>query len=176
MSQPLRSSFTEESSSVPEQEQSHSEPQTQIDSQRLLPAAKMLSQSKYGRVALGFIFPFEVSVPRAAKRDPAMKELLDSTDPAEEIPLVLMPEVIPRLHLFFRFLCHDIQDVWPQAFICGVRDPETSVTMQGLMLTDNFDTRHSQIPTKAQVEQIQDIIDWKEKIKWYHVEFDSDAM
>ncbi|KAJ3840958.1 hypothetical protein EV361DRAFT_507475 [Lentinula raphanica] len=172
MSQPPPSSLMEESSSVPnKQEQSNPEPQP-----NLLPAAKMLSLRKYGRVALGFIFPFKVSVPRAAERLPAIKELLGSTDPAGEIPLKFMPEVISRLHLFFKYLCRDIHDVWPHAFVCGVRDPVTSITMQGVMLTDNFDPRHSQIPTRAQVEQIQNILDWKEKLKWYHVEFDSDAM
>ncbi|KAJ3777198.1 hypothetical protein FB446DRAFT_841807 [Lentinula raphanica] len=132
------------------------------------PASRPPPLSKYGKVALGFIFPFMEGVRRAAERDPEMKRLTEQ----EIFPL---SRIISRYEIFLEMLREDVEDVWPYAFICGVEEPDTEVTTHGLMLSDNFTTVYSQIPTKAQVEQIQEIIDWREKVRWYYVTIESDS-
>ncbi|KAJ3777197.1 hypothetical protein FB446DRAFT_718436 [Lentinula raphanica] len=126
------------------------------------PATKRPSQSKYGKLALGFIFPFEEGILRAAQRDPEMEEL------TQEKPHPLL-EIVARYSVFLELLREDVEDVWPNTFICSVEDPKTEVTTPGLMLSDNYTDAYSWIPTKGEVEQIQEVMDWREKVRWYYI-------
>ncbi|KAJ3758108.1 hypothetical protein EV360DRAFT_70591 [Lentinula raphanica] len=125
------------------------------------PASRPRPLSKYGKVALGFIFPFMEGVRQAAERDPEMKRLTEQK-------IFPLSRIISRYQIFLEMLREDVEDVWPYAFICGVEEPDTEVTTHGLMLSDNFTTVYSQIPTMAQVEQIQEIIEWREKKATVH--------
>ncbi|KAJ3720357.1 hypothetical protein C8R42DRAFT_670428 [Lentinula raphanica] len=126
------------------------------------PATKRPSQYKYGKLALGFIFPFEEGILPAAQLDPEMEEL------TQEKPYPLL-EIVARYSVFLDLLREDVEDVWQNTFICSVEDPKTEVTTPGLMLSDNYKDAYSRVPTKGEVEQIQEVMDWREKVRWYYI-------
>ncbi len=124
------------------------------------PATRILPRNEYGPVALGFLFPFEELMKRGVERSARFRELSEQ-DPQ---PTLLLAT---RLYHIASLLCVDLEEVWPEAYVCYVKDPKTKDIAYAVALTDNTHPEKSKVPTVAEIYKIREILQWQGKATWY---------
>ncbi|KAJ4475131.1 hypothetical protein C8R41DRAFT_923734 [Lentinula lateritia] len=113
----------------------------------------------HGLLVLGFAFSFAELHKRAFERLPKYRELSPQTpQPGHQMMLTA--------HTFIYKLCDDIDHLWPQAFKGWVRDPSTGNGMYVVGLSSNKDFDRLRMPTPAQAEKMQNILQCGEA-QWY---------